>query len=212
MQAPSVVTRGPDASGLRGLIERPGLLLCGLMLLALVLRLIGIDRIALWNDELFSRYYPETGLGFMWSTGFTMEPTPPLYYTLAAWWTGLFGTTEFGIRSFSAIASVASIPLIYWLGRELVGNVCGLVAAVLMALAPTNIYYAQEARTYALLLLPVGFMLLAMARRRELRPGGVRGGGDLRTILPCHHAADGRRLQPGGRQCDAGAAPADRSA
>jgi 4-amino-4-deoxy-L-arabinose transferase-like glycosyltransferase len=168
MQAPSRVARGPDASGVRGLIERPGLLLCGLMLLALVLRLIGIDRIALWNDELFSRYYPETGLGFMWSTGFTMEPTPPLYYTLAAWWTGLFGTTEFGIRSFSAIASVAAIPLIYWLGRELVGNVCGVVAAVLMALAPTNIYYAQEARTYALLLLPVGFMLLAMAR--FLRP------------------------------------------
>ena len=68
------------------------------------------------------------------------------------------------LRSLSVLASSAAVPLIYLLGRELLGRREGLLGAALFALSPTAIYYAQEVRSYALLLLPLTMTLLCLAR------------------------------------------------
>ena len=47
------------------------------------------------------------------------ESAPPLYYALVWLWTQLTGTGEFGLRSISALAGVATIPIAYWLARDL---------------------------------------------------------------------------------------------
>src|SRR5436190_12084456 len=39
------------------------------------------------------------------------ESTPPLYYVLAWGWTQLFGVHEAGLRSLSALAGVATVPV-----------------------------------------------------------------------------------------------------
>ena len=81
------------------------------------------------------------------------EATPPLYYALAWAWTKLFGSGEVGIRSLSALAGTATIPIAWWAGRALIGRAAGLGAAALVAVSPYMVWYSQEARAYALLVL-----------------------------------------------------------
>ena len=142
------------------------------MLIGAAVRLHHIGDASLWNDELFSRYYPETGLRYMWTTGFVLETNPPTYYTMLLGWMHLFGTGEAALRSLSLVASVLAIPLTYALAREFADRRIALLAALLMALSPMQVYYAQEARAYALLVLPVTAALLGLAR--YLREATVR--------------------------------------
>jgi len=78
-------------------------------------------------------------------------------------WMALWGHTEAALRSLSALVSVLCIPFLYLLGRELAGKWRGLLAALLFALCPTSVYFAQEARAYALLMLSGAILLWAAA-------------------------------------------------
>jgi 4-amino-4-deoxy-L-arabinose transferase-like glycosyltransferase len=133
--------------------------------LAIALRAYDLGQPSLWNDELFSRYYADLfGLKYLWTTGLPREDSPPLYYMAVAGWMRLFGTSEAAMRSLSLVASVLALPLVYLIGKELFDRWRGLLAALIMALSPMQIHFAQEARTYALLLLPIGVALLAISR------------------------------------------------
>src|SRR5262249_27868324 len=61
-------------------------------------------------------------------------------------------------------ASVITLPLIYVLGRELFDHRRALLAMLIFALSPMQIYFAQEARTYALLGVPITVALFGIAR------------------------------------------------
>jgi 4-amino-4-deoxy-L-arabinose transferase-like glycosyltransferase len=65
-----------------------------------------------------------------------------------------------------------ALPLVYLLGKELLDQRSGLLASLIFAVSPMQINFAQEARTYALLLIPIGMALLAVSRflRGDLRP------------------------------------------
>ena len=78
------------------------------------------------------------------------ESTPPLYYVLAWIWAQAFGTGEAGLRLFSAVAGIATVPVVYAVGRTLASRRIGLVAATLVATSPYLVFYSQEARSYAL--------------------------------------------------------------
>lgn len=93
------------------------------------------------------------------------ERSPPLYYVLAWAWAKLFGTGEVGLRSLSALIGTLTVPAGYLAGRELVGRVAsaprvGLYLAGFIALNPYLVWYSQEARSYALMVL---FATLALA-------------------------------------------------
>src|SRR6188768_2284587 len=110
------------------------------------------------------------------AVGFS-ESAPPLYYALAWIWTQITGTGPWGLRSLSAVAGVATIPVAYLIGRELRTSRTGLVAAALVAVNPMLIWYSQEARAYALLTFFCALSLLYCVR--ALRVGeGVEGRGD----------------------------------
>src|SRR5262249_15858621 len=108
--------------------------------------------------------YFKIGLSFMWTEGLRSESSPPLYYMAIGAWIQLFGASEAALRSLSVASSSLAIILVYALGRELFGPRQGLTASAFVALSATQIYYAQEARPYALLLIPVGLTLFACAR------------------------------------------------
>lgn len=92
------------------------------------------------------------------------ESAPPLYYALAWLWTQLTGTGEFGLRSLSALAGVATVPVAYLVGQQLRGRRAGLMAAALVAVNPMMLWYSQEARAYALLALLCAVSLLYCVR------------------------------------------------
>jgi 4-amino-4-deoxy-L-arabinose transferase-like glycosyltransferase len=95
------------------------------------------------------------------------ESTPPLYYALAWLWSHLFGVHEVGLRSLSALFGTATVPLAYLAGRELVGRRTGLALAAIVAVEPMLVWYSQDARAYALLVMlcTAAFAFFARARR-----------------------------------------------
>jgi hypothetical protein len=97
----------------------------------------------------------------------TKESVPPLYFILAWVWTRVFGLGEVGIRSLSALVGTALIPVAYLIGRRLGSQRAGLFAALLIAVNPLQVWYAQEARTYALLALLSALSFWAFLRALE---------------------------------------------
>lgn len=82
-----------------------------------------------------------------------MESTPPLYYALAWCWTRVFGSGDIALRALSASIGTATIPATYAAARILTSRRPAAVASVLVAVSPILIWYSQEARAYALLVL-----------------------------------------------------------
>jgi mannosyltransferase len=79
------------------------------------------------------------------------DTSPPLYYLGLAAWTRFAGTSDFALHACSVFWALATMPLIWLLGRRLGGPREGLTACVLFAVAPVSLYYSVEARMYALL-------------------------------------------------------------
>lgn len=143
-------------------------LVAGLTALGAILRFATLEVQAYHHDEIVtaSRVL-RVGFGHaMDAVGFS-ESAPPLYYALAWIWTQVFGTGEIGLRSLSAAAGVATIPVAYFIGRELRGARTGLLAAALVAVNPMLVWYSQEARAYALLGLFCALSLLFCVRALE---------------------------------------------
>ena len=97
----------------------------------------------------------------------TSESTPPLYYLLAWGWSHLFGVHEYGLRSLSALFGTATVPVAFLAGRELIGPRVGLATAAIVAVNPMLVWYSQDARAYALLVLlsTAAFLFFLRARR-----------------------------------------------
>jgi hypothetical protein len=75
---------------------------------------------------------------------------PPLFAMILRFWRESFGEADVTVRSFSVLCSLAAIVFLYDLARTLVGESPALWACAIMATAPPQIEYAQEARGYAL--------------------------------------------------------------
>ena len=101
------------------------------------------------------------------------EGSPPLYYVLAWVWSEVFGTSEWGVRSFTVLVGVATIPVVFLIGRRLGGVRAGLVLALLAAVSPQLVWHAQDARSYALVVLLSACSVLAFLRAAE-RPAAGR--------------------------------------
>ena len=65
------------------------------------------------------------------------------------------------------IASVASIPAIWALGRKLIGPAVGLMAALLLAVNPMAVAYGQEAHSYGLYCLLSILLLWTLVRAAQ---------------------------------------------
>jgi 4-amino-4-deoxy-L-arabinose transferase-like glycosyltransferase len=130
-----------------------------ILLLAFGLRFYRLGAQSLWNDEGTSVVLAQRDLVSI-TRDAARDIHPPLYYWLLGGWVRLAGTGEAAVRSLSALLGVALVALTYALGRLLAGRWAGLAAALLAAVNPFQVYYAQEARMYMLLaVLAAGAML-----------------------------------------------------
>ncbi len=120
-----------------------------LVLLAFVLRIYHIDVQSWWWDEGYSTYLARSG--FVAALRLTaVDIHPPLYYLVLSIWGAFAGYTEFTTRLLSAFFNLATIPFIYQVGKRSVNALAGLLAALLLTVAPAHVYYSQEARMYTL--------------------------------------------------------------
>jgi mannosyltransferase len=167
-------------------------LVAGLTLLAAALRFATLGVQSYHHDEIVtaSRVLRDGFWHAMDAVGFS-ESAPPLYYALAWPWTQVVGTGEAGLRSLSAVAGVATVPVAYLLGAELRRRRAGLIAAALVAVNPMLIWYSQEARGYALfvLLTAVSLLFFVRAMNRSRRRDSVAWGIVSALTLATHYFA-----------------------
>jgi len=150
-------------------------ILAGLTALGALLRFVTLGDQAYHHDEIVtaSRVL-RVGFGHaMDAVGFS-ESAPPLYYALAWLWTQVTGNGEWGLRFLSALAGVATIPVAFFVGRELRDERAGVIAAALVAVNPMLIWYSQEARAYALLGFFCALSLLYCVRALQAERAGEK--------------------------------------
>ncbi len=163
-------------------------IVAGLTTVAALLRFATLGVQSYHHDEVVTaiRILPGSFSHAMNAVGHS-ESAPPLYYALAWLWTQVTGTGEFGLRSLSALAGVATVPVAYLVGIELRGRRAGLMAAALVAVNPMLLWYSQEARAYSLLALFTTTSLLFCirarrnGRRRDFTFWGIASGLALAT-------------------------------
>ncbi len=147
--------------------------------LGTVLRLYRIGAQPLWLDEASSLRFARLSLAQLWSWSSIVDPgNPPLYYSVLHGWLR-FGDSEAALRIPSMVFGVLTIPLVYALGRTIRDHRLGLVAALLFAISPFQVWYSQEARGYSLVTLGATSAMLGVAYllRHPERSGTLRATG-----------------------------------
>lgn len=129
--------------------NRHWVLLGAIFVLALGLRLYGAGTREIWYDDAFSYFLAKQNLGQIVS-GTAADTMPPLYYFLLHYWMK-FGESLLMLRLLGVLFSLVTLAVVIDLGRRLAGIEAGLWAGLIVALAPFQIYHAQELRMYTLL-------------------------------------------------------------
>lgn len=144
--------------------------LLALVVVGVVLRFIGITRQSLWLDEAFSAYLAAHPYRVIVPFVIGSDAHPPLYYLLLHVWL-VFGASTLAMRSLSALASSASLVVMFLLGRRLANQRVAFLATGLMALSAFQVWYAQEVRMYALTTLAT--LVAVYALMRAWQGGGI---------------------------------------
>jgi mannosyltransferase len=154
-----------------------------ILLLASALRLFRIDHQSFWNDEGNSARLAERSVALILE-GARGDIHPPGYYLFLHYWSAVWGDGEAALRGLSAVCSVMLVAVTYFLSRQLFrGEATALLTAGLVAVNPFQIYYAQEARMYAMLALWAALSTWALARWRS---ESAEGGDRRRWTLPVY--------------------------
>lgn len=131
--------------------------------LALGLRLFHLGAWSFWEDEALTLLLAGQPVSTLLAIITAADVHPPLYFLLVKAFMGL-GQSEFIIRLPSALCSTGAVLTLYLIGRDLFDEQVGLMAAFLMTISPLQLFYAQEARVYAPLLLFTGLASWAFIR------------------------------------------------
>ena len=166
--------KGPTLIGLSMCMRSPGdplpqrpptLLLLAILLVALGLRLRGFGE-SMWLDELFTSSY-FCGHPLVLARTLYTDIHPPAYFVFIHFWIRVFGDGEIWLRLPPLLSGLASLWLIFQLGKRYRDEATGWVAAALLALSPVHIWYSAEARPYATNIFLLLLTVYAFVRRRE---------------------------------------------
>jgi 4-amino-4-deoxy-L-arabinose transferase-like glycosyltransferase len=140
------------------------------------LRVLLLAEKGMWLDETFSVWMASHSIPDMLQWIVRIDQHPPLYYVLLHYWIAFTGDTAYDVRLLSALFGTAAIPIIYLIGKRMSGVVMGLAAALILALSPFHIYFAQETRMYTLLTFNAAVAIYALVRlltdARSVKPIG----------------------------------------
>lgn len=162
---------------LRAFFSTPRVWLVLILLIAWGLRLYHLDTMSLWWDESLSWDRATNSLANILNNTIliqnivTRDLHPPLYFLLLHFFILVVGTTEFALRFLSAFANELTLALMYPLAARLSKNkFVALLAVLFAAVSPFYVWYAQEARPYALVLLWSALAVYALLRWLATRP------------------------------------------
>jgi mannosyltransferase len=153
------------------------------VLAAAVMAVLGVWGLArdsaMGNDEVATRWAALLPLHLLAHLVRHVDAVHGLYYLLMHGWMAA-GTSPAVMRIPSVIAMVVAVALMVIIGRRLTGSAwAGLFAGLIVALTPTISYYAQTARSYALVFACVVGSTLALLHALAAEAGlaGQRSSG-----------------------------------
>jgi len=133
-----------------------GLLSVSILGLAFILRLYHLDFQSIWWDEGHSIFVANHPIGQI-PTLPAMDVHPPAYFALLRLWQVVAGSSEFSLRYLSVIFSLLTIALLWRFAASITRRVqvgrstAPVYTALLAALSPLYVAYAQEVRSYAMI-------------------------------------------------------------
>jgi mannosyltransferase len=157
----TVLERAPARDGepagepatLGRIVRAGGTPLVAIVLIGAALRFATLDLQSFSDDELFTVWLVKMPFSDMLSTVPNTEATPHLFYVLEWVSTQVFGAGEVGARVLPALAGLLTVPVVYAAAAIAASRRAALAAAAFAAVNPFLIWYSQEARAYALLIL-----------------------------------------------------------
>ena len=127
------------------------LILAGILILGFVVRIYKIQSLPLYGDELTMVYdtysIGKTGMdatGQKFPLTFKMGAGRPggyIYFSVP--FVYLFGPTVWGERALSLLSGLGIVILMYFLGKQIFNQKIGLIAALLTAVSPWDIYLSR---------------------------------------------------------------------
>jgi mannosyltransferase len=133
---------------------------------AVFLRFHAIASKSFWVDEGNSVEIARLRWAQFFALFWNREANMAFYHVLLHFWVKIAATEAF-VRGLSALFSVATVPLVYVLGRRLFGGYVGLIAAWFLTLNAFHIRYAQETRCYALVVFLLVLATLLFVRNLQ---------------------------------------------
>ena len=105
---------------------------------------------SLWVDEAYTWFFVSMPWAKMLQAARIDAVNPPFFYLFAKVFTALFGTSEAALRMPSVIAFLVGLAGSLWVGRQAAGRTGSLAAGWFWAFHPMLVWYARDARPYAL--------------------------------------------------------------
>ena len=134
-------------------------MLIGLIIIGCILRFVNLGFNSLWLDEGATFDIAQNSFVEIWETTMGGEVNPPLFYWIESVML-FFGNSEFILRFVPALMGCLTIPVLYFVGKEIGGRLCGIVTAGLITFSSFHVYYSQEARAYTTMLFFFSLVLL----------------------------------------------------
>jgi hypothetical protein len=103
---------------------------------------------------------------------------PPLYYVCLRLWCEIFGTSDNAARSYSIVCTLLAIALLFIAAERHSGLFIGFWAALIWAVAPTQVFMAHQVREYdqlAALGMAAVLLLTSIERNPRARPWHFAG-------------------------------------
>lgn len=141
-----------------------------ILFLALILRLVNLNQSLWWDEAINIVYAQSSSFGWFVSKYPIGDFHPSGWFAILWIWGHIFGFSETVVRLPSVILGTATVWLAFLLGNRLFNRRVGLIASLLLAIAPLHVYYSQEARMYAFAAFSVAlsyyFLLGVISKRR----------------------------------------------
>lgn len=168
-EASSTGPTHPSGSGLRG--RASAALVVGIMLLGAALRAKDFfSSRSLWFDEaMLGLNVVSRGYAALLKPLDFSQAAPPGFLLLEKTATYGLGDTDTALRLVPFLASLLALPVFYLLARRILGYRAAVISLLLLAVSPSAILYATEAKQYQLDLLATLVVLLSAAFYREGR-------------------------------------------
>ncbi|MCB0248720.1 MAG: glycosyltransferase family 39 protein [Anaerolineae bacterium] len=167
---------------------RPGkwelLALLAIVLVGAALRIYLLGDKSLWLDELNLLRSSYASGDWFAPFGLSILDHPPGYMVILRIMMHV-SQSEWWLRLPAMLTSIVALVAIWGLAREMFGPLAGVFAALILALSPMHLRYAQEAHSYGLygLLSIAAIWLLYRAARAEAEPVAAPAGRTIRGWL-----------------------------